>query len=370
MKKIKIAILATTSVHATNYIISLPHHDSYEWVAASIAPKDRNIEGYKPTIKDIPDYVKLYETDEELLNSHLDLDAVILAGANEQTFGQFKECAERGIKNVLLMKVPTFDMEQYSEMQRLAKENDMIVQVELEMRIDQNVRRLKEILDSGSIGKLISIEINNTTVMLLPQTLPWVSDPKQSYGKAIPLRDGDSRFRGGCLTDHPHAFDLSRFFSESEFESIYADISPNFREANHPIEEGVFVIGKMKNGVTVTIDPSYSRHENKNGPIKPAGPGWEGFPKRVEVTIALHGDKGSVICDCFHSGIYHTGLPYNTYAYQYVGQFSHYTPTLNDFADSIYNHTQPNINLDMHKNNMKAVNACYESISTGKTVKL
>lgn len=369
MKKIKTALLTMTSVHAPNYILSLPHHDSYEWVAASIDSKNR-IPKYNNTLANIPEYVKVYETEKEVLDNHPELDAVIISGDNEQSFNTFKLCAEKGIKNILMMKVPTLDPKQYAEMQRLTKENDIIVQVELEMRIDQNVKRVKAIIDSGAIGRLISIEINNTTVMLLPNILPWVTNPRQSYGKVVPLRNGDTRFRGGCLTDHPHAFDMARFFADSEFESIYADVCPNFRDANHPIEEGVFVLGKMKNGVTVTIDPSYSRHENKNGPLKPEGPGWEGYPKRVEVFAVLHGEKGSILCDCFHSGVYHTGLPHNTYAFQYTGACSHYTPTLNNFADAIHNHTQPLINLDLHQNNMRAVNACYESIAKRMPIKL
>ena len=362
-------MLSMTSVHAGNYIPFLPLHESYEWVAASIEAKNR-IPCYMPTINSIPKYVKMYETEKELLDNHPDLDAVIIAGNNSQTYENFKLCAERGIKNILLMKVPSLDIEHYTDMQRIAKEKDIIVQIELEMRIDQNVRRLKEIVDSGAIGKLLSVEINNTTVIVLPQILPWVSVPELSYGKAVPLREGDSRFRGGCMTDHPHPFDMARFFCDSEFESVYADVSPNFRDADYPIEEGVFVVGKMKNGVTVTIDPSYSRHENKNGPIEPENFGWEGYPKRVEVFVALHGEKGSVFCDCFHSGVYSTGLPYNTYAYHYTGATSHYTPTLDAFANSIYNHTQPQINLDSHENNMRVVNAAYESISKGVPVKL
>lgn len=367
MSKIKIAMFSGTSVHAAPYFHALPFHDAFEWVAISVAKKDR----YIPTLQCIPDHVKMYETEEELLDAHPDLDAVILAGANEQHFKQFKLCAERNIKNVLTMKVPTFDMDEYDEMQRLAKENEMVVQVELEMRFDQTVRHMKQLYDSGAIGKLLSVEINNTTVMLLPQTLPWVTDPKQSYGKTVPLREGDDRFRGGCLTDHPHAFDLSRFFTDSEFESVYADVCPNFREANYPIEEGVFVIGKMQNGVTVTIDPSYSRHENKQGPLCSDGPGWEGYPKRVEVNVVLNGEKGSILGDCFHSGVYHTGLPYNTYAVQYVDGFGqHYAPTLDSFANAIHTRQQPYINLDLHRNNMRVVGACYESISSGKPVKV
>ena len=367
MKKLKIATFSMTSVHAAPYIDSIPVHSAFDWVAASISPEDRNI----PDLKRIPSYVKIYETEEELLKSHPDLDVVVLIGSNDQTYGQFKLCVKHGIKSILMMKVPSLSMEKYEEMRVLAKEENVSVLIELEMRKDQTVRRIKELLDSGVIGKLLSVQINNTTVVLPPELLPWVTDPGKSYGSVHKLREGDDRYRGGALTDHPHAFDLVRLFTGSEFESIYADVCENFRDGRQ-IEEGVFVLGKTKNGVNVTIDPSYSRHENKKTPIAAVGPGWEGYPKRVEVNIVLNGEKGSIMGDCFHSGVYHTGLPYNTYAVQYVGGggTEHYSPILDALVDCTICHTVPYTNLDNHKNNMKAVNACYESIYTGETIYL
>lgn len=363
MKRIKIAMFSLTSVHASPYINALPLYEKYDWVAASVLPKDR----YIPDLKKIPSYVKLYETEEELLEAHPDLDAVILAGSNDLTYHQFKLCAEHGIKSVLLMKIPSMFMEQYEEMQQIAAEKGMVVQIELEMRGDQTVRRMKELCDRGAIGKLLSVQINNTTVVLPPELLPWVTNPEESYGKKWELKKDSGLYRGGCLTDHPHPFDLARYFTDSEFASIYADVSENFRD-RYTIEEGVFVLAKMKNGVCVTIDPSYSRHENSLPPLAAAGPGWEGYPKRVEVNVILNGEKGTILGDCFHGGVYHTALPYHTFAYQYIGGARHYAPILDSFADSVINRTRPYINFELHKNNIKALQASYESIYSGDII--
>ena len=365
MKKLKTAMLSLTSVHASPYITALPIHEKYDWVAASVLPKDRNI----PDLKRIPSYVKIYDTEEELFKAHPDLDVVILVGSNDLTYNQFKMCAKYGIKTVHMMKIPTMFMDRYEEMQQIAEDNGMIVQIELEMRGDPTVRRMKELYDSGAIGKLLSIQITNTTVVLPPEILPWVTNPEESYGKRCELKKGSGLYRGGCLTDHPHPFDLARYFSGSEFESIYAEASKNFRE-RFEIEEGVLVLGKMKNGVCVTIDPSYSRNENKQPPIAAAGPGWEGWPKRVEVYVILNGEKGSIVGDCFHSGVYHTGLPYNTFAYEYLRGPGHYETILDALYDSAVNRTTPYVNFDLHKNNIKAIDACYESIYSGKKIML
>ena len=364
MKPIKIAMLSSISVHAPNYPDLLPKHPMYDFVAMSIASEELP-RRYGDTV--FPPDIKFYETDEELLKAHPDLDAVVLAGANYQTYEEFKLCAKYGIKNILTMKVPTFSIEEYDEMQRLVRENDMIVQVELEMRFKNTVRQIKKLCDSGAIGKILSIQINNTTVCVLPVISPWVTDPKESYGKKVLLKDGEDVYRGGCLTDHPHAFDLARYFTDSDFESIYAEVSPSIRQSV-PIEESVFVLGKMKNGVVVNIDPSYSRHENVNPPVVPEGLGFEGYPKRVEVDVIINGEKGSIVADCFHTGVFYVGKPYDTYAFYYASGNAHYTPSLDEFANAVNEHRQPLVNLDVHRNTIEAINACYESISLGKKV--
>jgi len=366
MKPVKIAILSSVSVHAPNYVKLLPKHERYEWVAMSIdqAGFDRLYAN-----EYIPETVKIYEDDEQMLKAHPEIEAVILCGSNEQTYPEFVLCAKYGIKNIMTMKVPTFFMDQYDEMLRLVRENNMVIQVELEMRYKHIIKRLKEIVDSGVIGNLLSMQINNTTVCVPPEIMPWVTSPRETYGKQIRLKEGDSRFRGGCLTDHPHAFDLARYFTESEFESVYAEVSPAIRK-DATIEEGAFVLAKMKNGVVVNIDPSYSRHENAKTPVLPEQLGWEGYPKRVEVDIIMNGDKGSIIADCFHSGVFYLGKPYDTYAYFYAEGLAHYMPSLSEFADAIQGKGVTRVNLDFHRNTMEAVSASYESITTGKVIKL
>lgn len=369
MKPLKIAMLSSVSVHAPNYIWPLTEHESFEWVAMSCTEEVEKALYLRDGKSIIPQTVKMYRDSEELLRAHPELDAVLIGGSNDQTYELFLLCVKYGIKNILTMKAPNFFEEEYAHMQQLAHDNDMVVQVELEMRFKQTIRHLKKLCDDGTIGKVLSITINNTTVVVPPKFMPWVTDPAKSYGRMVPLREGDLRGRGGCLTDHPHAFDLVRFFTDSEFDTIYAQVSPAIRP-NATIEEGVFVLGKMQNGVIINIDPSYSRHENKNLPLTSEGPGWEGYPKIVEVDVVINGEKGSILADCFHSGVFYTGKPYNTYAFHYADGSAHYFPSLDEFASAIREHRKPLVNFDLHKNTMRAVNACYESISTGEVIKL
>ena len=179
------------------------------------------------------------------------------------------------------------------------------------------------------------------------------------------MKNGDPRCRGGALSDHPHLFDLARYFSDSEFDRIFAEVAPNLRPSMI-VEDNIIIIGQMKNGVIVSIDPSYSRHEN---PLKLNGPGWEGYPKRVEVNLILNGEKGSILGDCFHSGVYHTGLPEKHYAVRYT-RIDESSLVLSEFASSIRNKTIPTVNLDMHRKTIEAMNASYDSVAFGRAVYL
>jgi hypothetical protein len=146
---------------------------------------------------------------------------------------------------------------------------------------------------------------------------------------------------------------------------IFAKVAPNMR---HEIEEEdmLAVVGRMKNGVIFSLDPSWSRAENK---LKVPGPGWEVFPKRMEVNLVVHGQNGSMFTDCFGPNTYHNGSPENKYTVQYT-YFDEWVGLIDEFVENIELKRMPKINIGWHKNTIKAMNAVYESISTGKAVKL
>ena len=360
MKPIKIAMMTINHGHARGYINELKQNPNFEWVAVSILPqyKDRVFREFLP---DIPQYY----SDIEMLDAHPEIQAVVIASANYLHYEQVKLCAERGI-HVYSMKVPTFDMEQYDGMIRLTEENHVACQIELELRQSASVKRLKALYEAGAIGKLLSLNAVNLSHCPV-WWLPWHGIPEQSYGKKIPLRDGDSRYRGGALSDHPHIFDIARYITGSEFDSVFAEVAPNLR-AELPEEDMLTIVGKMKDGTIVSLDPSFARNENH---MEVIGAGWELDPKRVEVTIVLNGEKGTIMADCFHPNVYHTGLPNHRFTIRYGDNNTNDRMLMmNEFADCIRNGKTPNVNLRSHKKTIEAMNACYDSITQGAPVKL
>ena len=307
MKPLKIAMMSMTHGHTRKYYQTLKDNPKLDWVAVSTA-NDEVKEIFLNSVSGIP----CYDSEEEMLNAHPEIEAVVLASENSDHLRQVKLCAERGI-HILSMKIPSFDMEEYDEMIAVTEKADIVCQIELELHYNPVIKRLKDLKKSGAVGDVKSFQATNITLSPV-WAFPWQGVPEKSYGKRVSIKEGDPRFRGGALCDHPHIFDLIREMTGSEFDVIFAQVAPNIRPELEE-EDMLSVTGRMKDGTVFLLDPSWSRKEEK---IKVPGPGWEIFPKRMEVNIMLNGEKGSILTDSFGPNIYHNATPDDKYVVQYT----------------------------------------------------
>ncbi len=346
-------MMALTHGHTRKYYQTLRENSKLDWVA-SCAADQRAKEVYELYDNGVPCYL----SPEEMFEKHPDIEAVVIASANDQHLKEMKLCAERGV-HILSMKIPSFDPKEYDEMIELVDKAGIVCQVELEMHYNPVVKRLQEIIASGSLGKLLSIQMTNITLSPV-WAFPWQGVPEASYGTRVPLKNGDKRFRGGALCDHPHIFDLIRWLTGSDFDYVFSQVAPNIRPELE-VEDMILATGKMKDGTAFLFDPSWSRMEER---IAVPAPGWEVFPKRMEVNVTITGEKGTVMCDCFGPNVYHNGAPNDRYTVQYT-YFDEWIGLIDEFVDCIRNHKQPKINLKWHRQTIDCMNACYESVKTG-----
>ncbi|MDD3586583.1 MAG: Gfo/Idh/MocA family oxidoreductase [Thermoguttaceae bacterium] len=357
MKPIKIAIMSLTHGHTRKYYQTLKDSPKLEWVAAC-ADNDTVKEIFDRSVEGIP----CYRSAEEMFANHKDIEAVVLASGNSVHLEQMRFFAERGI-HILSMKIPTFDMDEYDEMIELVDKAGIVCQVELEMHYNPVIYRIKKLVQDGELGKLFAFQATNITLSPV-WAFPWQGVPELSYGKRVPLSANDHRFRGGALCDHPHIFDMIRWITGSDFEQVFAQVSGKNIRTDIEVEDVLLVNGKMKNGTTFLLDPSWSRLEER---LKVPGPGWEVFPKRMEVNIALHGEKGVLMADCFGPNVYHNGAPNDRLTVQYT-YFDEWIGLVDEFVDCVRNGKQPQINLRWHRRSIEAMNACYESIARNQPV--
>jgi len=345
-----------THGHTRKYYQTLLENQKLAWVASCAENEDAKkvYEIYRTGVPCYLDSAKMFA-------EHPDIEAIVLASANDRHFDQMKICAERGI-HILSMKIPTFDMDEYDQMIDMVDKAKIVCQIELEMHYNPVVKRLQQRIASGELGKVLSIQATNITLSPV-WAFPWQGVPEASYGKRVPLAPGDNRFRGGALCDHPHIFDLVRHLTGSDFESVFAQVAPNLRP-DLEVEDMLLATGKMKDGSVFLFDPSWSRLEER---LKVPAPGWEIFPKRMEVNVTVTGEKGMIQCDCFGPNVYHNGAPSDRYTVQYT-YFDEWIGLIDEFVDCIRNGKTPKINLRWHKRTIECMNSCYESIATGKSV--
>lgn len=371
VEKVKVAVMGLENGHCVSILQGMINCEFCQVVAVSVVPgvclstrQSRSGVNMKELGIDV------YYDDEEMLNAHPEIQGCALTGSNRKHMKQFRLCAERGI-HMISMKVPTLCMEEYDEMLRLQEKYKVLVHTELEMRWRASIERLKEIVASGKIGKVESfIAYNYSHDPIWWEH--WMDIPEESYGRRVPIRPNASVFRGGALTDHPHIFDVMTYIFNSDIESVYAEAAPNMRDGAET-EDMVYVTGRMKNGIVFSLDPSYANRE-KELARSPGSTDWIKYPKTVQVDIQMNGTEGSIIADVYGADNIETIQPNDVYM---VTDYEVKLPLASkkfiiDFVKSIRNPEKflPQVNFRDHKKTMLVVNAAYESIYTGKVVKI
>ena len=356
IKPIKIAILGCNHGHARGYF-RLRHDPFYELVAYSVAP------GYRDKIDfSVLNGIPTYDSDEELFNNHPEIEAVVIGSDNASHMRQMRECCKRGI-HVYSMKVPTYDPEEYEEMIRITEQAGVVCHIELEMRHHAEVYRVKEIIDSGEIGELLSINLLNYSHNP-GWWRPWQVSPEGSYGKRVKISPDSNLYRGGALADHPHVFDITRLLTGSTFSEVYCEVAPNFRDLE--TEDLIRVMGRMKNGVIFSIDPSYANNENKVD----RQVNWERYPRCVEVTMNIVGTKGTLVADLYGKAFSCQRDEGGFYLSCGPSPIGFWNRRMQDFYESIRFGMKGPIGLREHYESIMTMVAAYESAYSGEIVNL
>lgn len=369
--KVKFAVMSLENGHCMSIINGIFHCEFGELVAVSVAPGVRLNEKEAIINTDFAEKgIDVYYDDEEMLKAHPEIEVCAVGGANGSHMRQFRLCAERGI-NIISMKVPTLNMNEYNEMLALREKYGITVHTELEMRWRASITRIREIIESGVIGEVESFTAYNYSHNPL-WWRPWMDIPEASYGRRVPIRPKSKTFRGGALTDHPHVFDIMTYIFGSNIESVYAECAPNMRDFAET-EDMVYITGRMQNGVVFSLDPSYANKE-KEIPRSTRDLDFVKYPKACQVDIQINGTKGSIIADVYGSDNIETLQPDGVYL---VTDYDIKLPVnSNTFIMGIAKCTrnpekyQPIVDFKAHKKTMQAVDAAYESIYTGEVVKI
>lgn len=192
--------------------------------------------------------VPAYPTHEELLTEHAgELDAVNVVTPHALHFEQAIDALRAGL-SVHLEKPMVTDVEDAVALTRAAAESDAVVQIGYQRHFDPHFQTVKEIVDSGDIGRITAANGFLEQDWIDPLAGTWRTDPSLSGGGQ--LYDSGShlldvllwttgttpRSVGAVVEDQGHDVD------------VHSSLSLSLERDGRPVPASVFVTGDGPTG--------------------------------------------------------------------------------------------------------------------------
>ncbi len=260
----RVGILSFAHVHAPNYAAVLGGLGSADFVGVADDDADRG-RGAADRYG-----VRFFEGAEELFEA---VDAVVVCSENRRHAGGVIPALRAGV-DVLCEKPISTTVEDAREMIQVAEETGRRLGIAFPVRHAPAVRRAREIVRSGAIGRVLAV--NGTNHGQPPGG--WFLDPEMSGG--------------GAVMDHTvHVADTLRFVLGVEVRSVYAEIGSFFGTGGVD-DAGILTLemeGGVADGAFATVDPSWSR--------------GAGYPTWGDFTLRITGSSGVLDVDAFSRSI-------------------------------------------------------------------
>jgi len=261
---VRVGILSFVHVHAPNYAAVLGGLGSAEFVGVADDDADR---GRKAADR----YgVRFFESAGGLFGA---VDVVVVCSENRRHAGGVIPALRAGV-DVLCEKPISTTLKDAREMIRVSEETGRRLGIAFPVRHASAVRRAREIVRSGAIGRVLAV--NGTNHGQPPGG--WFLDPEMSGG--------------GAVMDHSvHVVDTLRFVLGVEVRSVYAEVGTFF--GTEGVDDAGILTLEMEGGVAdgafATVDPSWSR--------------GAGYPTWGDFTLRVTGASGVLDVDAFSRSI-------------------------------------------------------------------
>jgi predicted dehydrogenase len=348
MKKLRFAIIGCGRISYKHIEGLINNREEAELVAVcdidiNKAAKRKN--DYESSIKDAK--VKTYMDYKEMLNKE-DIDVVTIATESGYHPQIAIDCMNAK-KHVIVEKPMALSTLDADKMIETSHRNNVKLAVCHQNRFNKPIQQLRHAYEEGRFGKLV----NGTA------SIRW--NRGMDYYRQAPWR-GTWELDGGTLMNQCiHDIDLLQWMMGGEVESVYAQTGTFLRDIEG--EDFGSVIIRFKNGAIGMIEGSACV-----------------YPKNLEETLSIFGEKGTVVIGGLAVNKIETwrfedgkdsedeilkaqeGDPDTVYG------FGH-TPLFKDVIDAINTGREPLINGEEGKKGMQIVLAAYKSQKTGMPVK-
>lgn len=333
---------------AVNHVKAV-NNNNLEFVAAcDIIPENIDILFGKQRPND-EEAIQRYADYKKMIEEHPDLELVSIATPSGIHAEIALYCIDHGI-NVIIEKPMAMDIKDADEIIKLSGEKGVVVSACHQNRFNVAVQKTRAALESGRFGKISHGSIH----------VRW--NRNKAYYDQAPWR-GTWQDDGGCLMNQCiHGIDLLRWMMGNEVDTVYGVTRQQFHHYLEAEDIGMAVV-TFKNGAVGTIEGTTNV-----------------YPKNLEETLYLFGEKGTVklggtscnnidvwdFADETEADKQNKGLEEatsNVYGNGHTSLFA-------DVIDSIKNHHQPYVDAVAGRNALEMILAIYKSMKTGEPVKL
>lgn len=274
------------------------------------------------------DYIKMLQNEE--------IDVVTIATESGYHGKHAISCLNHDT-HVLIEKPMALSIADADNIIKLAKEKNKKICVSHQNRFNPPIQKLRRAIEEGRFGKLI-----NGTARIL-----WTRD--DNYYNQASWR-GTKELDGGTLMNQCiHNIDLLQWMMGSEVERIHSERGTFLR--NIEMEDFGAILIRFKNGSIGIVEGSACV-----------------YPKNLEETLSIFGEKGTVVIG---------GLAVNEIkTWQFADKRDYdredqdieidnvygegHTPLYKDFIDAINNNTEPLINGEEGKKAIEIILRVYE----------
>ena len=172
-------------------------------------------------------------------------------------------CIKHGV-HVIIEKPMAMSMADANEIIRLSEERNVKVSACHQNRFNIAVQEMRQALEAGRFGKLSHGSIH----------VRW--NRNQNYYTQAPWRGTWAQDGGALMNQCIHGIDLLRWTFGGEVEEVYGQTRQQFHDYLEAEDVGMAVV-KFKNGAIATIEGTTNV-----------------YPKNLEETLFIFGEKGTV----------------------------------------------------------------------------
>lgn len=293
--------------------------------------------------------IALYTDYKELIQKNIDVELISIATESGLHAEIAIYCIEHGI-NVIIEKPMAMSMADADRIIQLSEEKHVKVSACHQNRFNIAVQEMRKALENGRFGKISHGSIH----------VRW--NRNQSYYTQAPWRGTWAQDGGALMNQCIHGIDLLRWMMGDEVEEIYGVTRQQFHDYLEAEDIGMAVV-KFKNGAIATIEGTTNV-----------------YPKNLEETLYLFGEKGTVklggtstnnidvwdFADESEMDAKNKGLEEETCNVYGNG----HTSLFADMIDAIKNDRKPYVDAVAGRNALEMILAIYKSQKTGQPVKL